>query len=140
MTERPIEIDTDVKYPCKGPGCSTDMAQSRWSELHFVEDDLLSALINKETPVCARCAVLNDPVESTKIFQCEKCQKKLPLGEFSAVVCKQHLKGERRQHKRCFECQYPQCSVPGCSQRPEVAIAANHVRGPTIFYEVPTDV
>ena len=114
------------KYRCSGIGCSGTDQQS-WSELHFLDADRVDAEQKRETAKCARCRVRENPEEAKKDFPCEACDKWKRLTEFSAIVCKQVLLGERRSHKRCYECQYPECCIPGCAERPEVAVSANHV-------------
>ena len=116
------------KRRCCGRGCSSDHGQQSWTAVHFLQADWTDAENSGETAKCARCKVLEDPVMSQLEFPCDGCggQKK-KLTEFSAVICKDHLLERRHGNKRCFECQYPQCCIPGCSLRPEVAVASNHV-------------
>ena len=60
-------------------------------------------------------------------FTCDGCKERRPLKDFTAVVCKQYLQGERRAAKKCFECHYPRCAIDGCQERPRVAVSHNHV-------------
>ncbi len=124
---------TSATYRCATDGCSSD------KEEHFLETEIVDAAgqslfrkcedaaSKKGAPKCAQCMVREDPVAAKLQFRCEHCKESKALTDFSAVICKQHLRGERRPHKRCHECQYPQCCVPGCSTRPAMAILSNHV-------------
>ena len=95
--------------------------------MHFLESDLFEAHRLGESAKCARCKVLEDPAWNSKQFACQRCSAEKPLHAFSAIVCKHELLGERRQHRPCFECQYPTCSIAGCTARPDVAVAQNHL-------------
>ena len=117
----------EQKHRCCGQFCSQTEQQLTWSELHFLPEDLVHAEARQETARCARCKVREDSQLSSLEFECDKCHKHMELGNFSAIVCRQVLQGERRSKKRCYECQYPQCCVVGCTSRPDVAISPNHV-------------
>ena len=60
-------------------------------------------------------------------FSCAKCEERKPLRYFTPTVCKQHLQGERRSAKKCFERAFPECAIDGCKQRPACAVGHNHV-------------
>ena len=53
--------------------------QKAWSELHFLESDLLEAQRRGESARCARCKVLEDPTWNTRQFACQRCNTEKPL-------------------------------------------------------------
>ena len=68
------------------------------------------------------------------MFTCDGCTELKPLSEFTAVVCRQFLQGERRCKKKCFECHFPECAIAGCTKRPSVAVGHNHVEADGKWY------
>ena len=114
-------------YPCCGTGCSCEEGQVLHTELDFLEADLVEAVARKVSARCARCTVAEDKTLQEIRFECHGCKEEKQLKYFSAVVCKQYLLNERRQKKRCYECQYPQCAMVGCTARPQVPVGHNHV-------------
>ena len=83
---------------------------------------------------CARCLLNNekhDQHEKAKssYYSCSGCQKKKSLLDFSPTTIKNFLqKGKKNffdARLKCFECQYPTCSVPDCGKRPLQAIGCH---------------
>ena len=113
-------------WRCCGAACSGAQHQEH-SELDFLEGDLVEALRRGVTARCARCMVIEDHSFDDISFECVACHVDKPLKEFSAVLCKQHLKGEHRNKKKCLQCQYPVCAIVDCNERPSVPVGHNHV-------------
>ena len=114
-------------FVCCGAECSAGKDPLRWSELHFQEPELVDAVARRRTPKCARCQVSANRTLDDIGFACDGCGERKQLKDFTAVVCKQYLLGERRAAKKCFECHFPECAIDGCRERPKVAVSHNHV-------------
>ena len=120
-------VDKSVKYKCCGVGCSSDAGQKEWFDTHFLHEHLTHAEARGETAKCARCVVAEDS-SIHKLVECKGCGEKKQVKEYSAILCRQFLHAERREHIwKCYECQYPECCVPGCKERPPGAVSHNHV-------------
>ena len=132
MGRKPTE--KGVKYKCCGVGCSSETQQKEWIDNNFLEEHLTHAEENQRHAKCARCLVLEDNTISMKV-KCNGCGVSKHLKEYSAIQCKEFLNGDRTFHKwQCYECWYPECSVPGCTERPLVAVAHNHVEADGSWY------
>ncbi len=114
-------------HECSGKGCSGSNGQHRWSEHSFTEAHFVDAMYSKKPLRCARCEVREDSIASLLEFRCTACQSTKRLCEFSANVCKQHMQEERRPQKKCYDCQFPECVVPGCTARPAVPVLPHHL-------------
>jgi hypothetical protein len=114
-----------VKHKCCGAGCSSDTQQKEWDDLHFLGAHLTYAEEYKKHAKCCRCIVAED-TSICKTVKCDGCGVRKHIKEYSGIVCKQFMLGQRREWK-CYECQFPECCVPGCTERPPVAILHNHV-------------
>ena len=119
-------VDEEL-FRCCGPECTKEEEPWKWSEIHFLPQELVDAVHKNRTPQCARCEVSGNALIRDTAFTCEGCGELKPLREFPAVVCKQWLQGERRCYKKCFDCQYPECAITGCNKRPSSAVSHNHV-------------
>ena len=132
MGRKPTE--KGVKYKCCGVGCSSETQQKELIGNNFLEEHLTHAQENQRHAKCARCLVLDDNTISMKV-KCNGCGVSKHLKEYSAIQCKEFLNGDRTFHKwQCYECWYPECSVPGCTERPLVAVAHNHVEADGSWY------
>ena len=66
------ETEKDVKYKCRGIGCSSDAEQKQWCAMHFEEKELVHAAHNGENAKRARCRVVEDD-SIQKVVECTGC-------------------------------------------------------------------
>ena len=99
-------VDEEL-FRCCGPECTKEEEPWKWSEIHFLPQELVSAVHNSRTPQCARREVSSNALIRDTAFTCEGCGELKPLREFPAVVCKQWLQGERRCYKKMLRLSIP---------------------------------
>ena len=127
-----FSLSKDVKYICSGPGCSSDDGQLEWPENHLVPEDLRHAVTYVVHAKCAHCQV-RATADAKDVFECNSCDVKKHLLDYSASCCRQLLQRERRTHAwRCVDCQYPECKL--CDARPEMPVSHNHVEADGSWY------
>ena len=71
---------------------------------------------------------------------CNLCGETKPLKDYSAIVCKQFLQEDEgwcTDSYRCYECQYPRCTLcagEGIETRPQAPVSHNHVEADGKWY------
>ena len=117
---------------CCGSGCASAEHQQKLPSSHFIQEELTHSLSQGISARCARCTLLEDGTIN-KALVCNACEESKHITEYSAIVCKQYLQGQKRgTGYRCNACQFPKCAL--CSNRPDKAISPNHLEPDGSWY------
>ena len=111
-----------------------DDVPTDWPEGAFFTEDVSNWRVHKTPLKCAACKLDAGEIATEILTQlCQRCEKtvelKGPPHGFSPILVCEFLEGGKtvqgsrifKDRWRCFNCQYPRCTVSTCKARPEFA-------------------